>query len=178
MTRTSTITILSASLALFAARASAQDCAGGRVASDATEWHCCWPGQMWGPTERACIGPPTCPGGMVAHGEDCVAARAPSTGVLIQPVPAQPQPVQPIQPIQAAPAQPFVSGAPAVGIPGRVDVRVVPEGAPGWPSSPQAPTADVNPRFVTGAGDPGLIAAGTTLFLIGYLTSIDRKSVV
>lgn len=39
------------------------------------EGYCCWPGQHAGDDGR-CLGPPRCPGSLVAAGSDCVAARA------------------------------------------------------------------------------------------------------
>jgi len=52
---------------------SAAECSEGRVASDATEGHCCWPGQSWSSAEESCVGAPTsCPAGRIAHGARCV----------------------------------------------------------------------------------------------------------
>lgn len=145
------------------ALASAQECAAGRTATETSGWHCCWPGQTWGASERACIGPPACPNGLVAHGESCVPGVAPSPGVLIQPLPPAIRAVTPFVPATSA-ATPAAAAAP-------VDVRVVPAGAPGWPSSLQAPTADVNPRYEREAGDPTMLGAGITFFALGYLVA-------
>lgn len=151
--------------ALGAPRAAhAQDCAGGRVASDATEWHCCWPDQRWGQAERACIGPPACPSGLVAHGEQCVAPRV-TGGATIVPLGPAVQGGAAIAPQPVEVAQPLAVAQPAV------DPRAVPEGAAGWPSSSMPPTSDVNPRYERSPTDPGLVAAGLTTFLIGYVSS-------
>jgi hypothetical protein len=60
-------------------RARAQ-CAEGRVANEQTQGRCCWPGQTWSPDTTLCTGPPTCPEGRVAQGEDCVPAAGAATG--------------------------------------------------------------------------------------------------
>ena len=47
-------------------------CQGGRVADSGTRGRCCWPGQVWSPEAGRCAGPPTCPSGLAAQGDDCV----------------------------------------------------------------------------------------------------------
>lgn len=45
-------------------------CAGGRTVEPATQGRCCWSGQHW--DGARCAGPPTCPAGMGAAGDECV----------------------------------------------------------------------------------------------------------
>jgi hypothetical protein len=161
--------------AVFAARVHAQDCAGGRVASPATDWHCCWPAQRWGAAERACIGPPSCPAGTVAHGEDCV-GTAQVTPQYAPRAPVGPAPLAPIAPRApysapiGAPVAQLV--APPIGATIAVDVRSVPMGAPEWLSSPNAPTADVNPRHETFPLNLDLLVPGIVFLGTGYLTAV------
>ena len=49
-------------------------CPQGQLRSADTENHCCWPGQYWVPSQRACGGAPRCPGGMEAVGGTCLAS--------------------------------------------------------------------------------------------------------
>jgi len=60
----------------WAAGASAQ-CAPGRVVTDATAGRCCWPGQRWNDERARCDGPPACPSGWGAAGDECVRLEAP-----------------------------------------------------------------------------------------------------
>jgi len=46
-------------------------CAEYQVANQLTEYHCCWPGQIW--EEEACLGVPVCPSGWAAVDTDCLA---------------------------------------------------------------------------------------------------------
>lgn len=46
------------------------------MSNDATGGRCCWPGQAWSVEHGRCEGPPACPEGLVAHGDDCVAPHA------------------------------------------------------------------------------------------------------
>lgn len=49
-----------------------EDCKGGRVRSDKTLMHCCWPGQAW--SGKSCEGKPDkCPGGYDLGSNDCLA---------------------------------------------------------------------------------------------------------
>jgi hypothetical protein len=54
--------------------ARAQECADGRVNTPETAGRCCWPGQSWSDQLGRCSGPPTCPAGRSASGDDCVLA--------------------------------------------------------------------------------------------------------
>lgn len=70
--------LLCMSLASLApARAVAQQCSEGRVASWSTQGRCCWPGQSFSPQLGRCVGAPQCPSGRVAAGDECVAPAAP-----------------------------------------------------------------------------------------------------
>ncbi len=50
-------------------------CPEGQSRRDDTSGHCCWPDQAWSTEKAHCVGAPTCPHGMAAHGETCVAAQ-------------------------------------------------------------------------------------------------------
>lgn len=68
-------------------------CAGGRVATAATRGRCCWPGQFYSPEYGRCDGPPSCPAGLVASGNDCVAepvSASPVVTTTLVPVVAYP----------------------------------------------------------------------------------------
>lgn len=53
-------------------------CSEGRDVGPTTYGRCCWPGQSFSIERGRCEGPPSCDAGWVSHGDDCVAARAPS----------------------------------------------------------------------------------------------------
>src|SRR5262245_39460977 len=68
-------------------------CAEGRTTSEATAGRCCWPAQRWNADAARCEGPPSCPAGRVAAGDDCaVAATVPvapvATPVIVHPLEA------------------------------------------------------------------------------------------
>jgi hypothetical protein len=67
--------------------ASAQ-CDEGRVASEATAGRCCWPAQHWNEVAGRCEGPPSCPAGRVAAGDDCALAAPVAAPVvaLVEPI--------------------------------------------------------------------------------------------
>jgi hypothetical protein len=50
-------------------------CAPGRVVGPSTAGRCCWPDQAWNDTYGRCAGPPRCPAGLIAEGDNCVSAR-------------------------------------------------------------------------------------------------------
>ena len=50
----------------------APECPTGKSITADTEGHCCWPGQAWSSTRKACIGRPDCPVSLTAEGEECV----------------------------------------------------------------------------------------------------------
>lgn len=56
--------------------ASTTVCAPGRVAGPETAGRCCWPGQRWSESRARCEGPPQCPQGFAAEGDECVAIVA------------------------------------------------------------------------------------------------------
>lgn len=56
----------------------AAQCAPGRAITDATAGRCCWPGQTWDDERARCDGPPACPSGWGAAGDECVRIEAPA----------------------------------------------------------------------------------------------------
>ena len=80
--RWSALVLASCLVWVSASPASAQ-CAGGRVVTPATAGRCCWPGQSWSNAFGRCEGPPVCPAGAFASGDDCVAGGAPSGAVAV-----------------------------------------------------------------------------------------------
>lgn len=74
-------------------------CSGGREATEASQGRCCWPGQVYSAEYGRCDGPPRCPAGLVASGNDCVAAPAAAPAVAV-PVPVYTYPTRTVtQPI-------------------------------------------------------------------------------
>ena len=131
-------------LVLPVSTAAAQACAGGRERVDA---HCCWPGQTWSQSERACVGVPRCPAGTVEEGETCVAGSAPA-----------PSPTPPAE-AQSPVIEPNAAALPATS--GPADTS-------GWPETPGGrPDAMVDPSRVRGT-DMGFVIAGSILFGVGY----------
>lgn len=63
-------------LAILAPEHAHAQCAGGRVSTFATQGRCCWPGQQWSNPVGRCVGPPQCPYGLFAQGDECVAGAA------------------------------------------------------------------------------------------------------
>jgi serine/threonine-protein kinase len=53
-------------------------CPPGQTRRDDTHGHCCWPAQAWSISAGKCVGAPTCPEGMIARREQCVANDAAS----------------------------------------------------------------------------------------------------
>jgi hypothetical protein len=58
------------------------ECPSGQTRRDDTAGHCCWPDQAWSSEKDRCVGVPSCPHGMIAHGEACVAQSGPSRPAL------------------------------------------------------------------------------------------------
>lgn len=86
MTRFVALLVLLLSVRLLSAPtlASAQlACAEGRE-RDRTG-RCCWPGQHYSVAHARCEGVPACPGGLVEHGDDCVARAG---AVMVMPAPS------------------------------------------------------------------------------------------
>jgi hypothetical protein len=135
---------------LAAAPASAQDCVEGRVL---VSERCCWPGQTFDETARACTGAPSCPEDLVAEGETCV----PSLALLARRAITQADVVIPEVSRESAAA--------ALGSPSFASV---------WP----IPTTDVtdadapNPHWERSGWDDGLIAAGLALWAASYIVAI------
>jgi formylglycine-generating enzyme required for sulfatase activity len=63
--------------AMGVAVADTDDCLTGQYRNEATNGHCCWEGQIWGPIEKRCIGQAECPPGLLPSddGEDCTPAE-------------------------------------------------------------------------------------------------------
>jgi hypothetical protein len=78
-------------------------CGEGLVANEATDGHCCWPGQMWSDERERCIGTPRCPTGWKVQGSLCVRGEVvPETQPRVAAPPATP--VQKAEPtVKAAP---------------------------------------------------------------------------
>lgn len=47
------------------------DCLNGKVHSNLTAGHCCWPEQSWSEVDSRCSGTPDCPEGLLLSGDDC-----------------------------------------------------------------------------------------------------------
>lgn len=133
--------------------AHAQQCAEGRVSTPETLGRCCWPGQSFSETLGRCSGPPQCPPPFVAEGDSCLVPYTAGYGAPAGwPVPqagGAPRPDAPTPPGARAPAS-----AP-------VELR--------WPDEPPGlRNAIISPRLEAGV-DEGLLTAGLSLFLGGYL---------
>ena len=129
--------------------AHAQECAEGRVSTPETLGRCCWPGQSFSETLGRCSGPPQCPPPFVAEGDACLAPYTAGYGVPPEgwPMPAVGEP----------------AAAQGVRAPGTVPVELH------WPDEPlELHAAVISPRLERGMDD-GLLAAGLSLFLGGYV---------
>jgi hypothetical protein len=60
-------------------------CPEGQERDEDTQGHCCWRDQAWSSAKNRCIGKPTCPKGMLAKAETCI---APPAVPPVVPVPA------------------------------------------------------------------------------------------
>lgn len=62
------------------------NCSDGRLSTEATRGRCCWPNQKWDQDHARCDGPPNCPSGWTAHGDDFlrVAIPAASSGLVCE----------------------------------------------------------------------------------------------
>ena len=127
--------------------ASAQEaCSEGRVRTRETRGRCCWPGQAWARDLGRCEGAPTCPDGLAASGDECVAAAA-----------SAPEPPPVITPLLV----PVSSAAPA------------PSADPTWPTaSGSGPSGLLNPHWVEESSDESLVTAGIVLLSIGYVDQL------
>lgn len=56
-------------------------CVEGKAATEATLWHCCWPGQSWSDQMDRCVGPPQCPPDLVPEEAECVRRVVPTVYV-------------------------------------------------------------------------------------------------
>ncbi|MBW2463532.1 MAG: hypothetical protein JRH11_17915 [Deltaproteobacteria bacterium] len=129
------------------------ECPGGRVASAATEGRCCWPGQSYDLAASACTGAPACPGGMVAQGNECVAA-AQSGGA------------------QGGGLEIMEHGAaPATGQAGHQTVPVG-QAPSAYQTTPVAVPAQQQPVTYVSRPRTGFIVTGSILFGISYLIAV------
>ncbi len=138
----------------------AQECAGGRVATQ--EGYCCWPGQRWDDADQRCEGPPSCPAPLHAAGSECVTAGE----AVAQPAPPPAAPDM----VSAEGAIDYGSGATATPAP----VVVQPTGEIGtaWPSAGQIPPeGSRNPHHET-RSDEALQIAGAVILGAGYLEDL------
>lgn len=169
-------------LALLASAtvAEAQGCAPGRVAT--LEGYCCWPAQTWSDERQRCEGPPSCPSGMAAEGDDCVGvAPAPvappqtdpsSTSVATPPSYGGWAPAPPSPPPQSwAPAPPVWTAPPP---PAPLDLSSALAGTE-WPESALAPGAS-NARREPQL-DGALFGWGMALLGAGWALSIGEAVV-
>jgi len=67
------------------------ECPTGQVKNVDTQGHCCWPGQVWVPTENRCVGLPMCPAGFVVgpHQNGCIATGSCPPGKVVSQDPKQ-----------------------------------------------------------------------------------------
>lgn len=56
-----------------------KSCDPGKVVTEDSDGHCCFPKQVWSRSRDVCVGVPACSAGMVAVGEDCRPVVAGST---------------------------------------------------------------------------------------------------
>lgn len=182
--------VSSVALLLFAPTAAhAQDaCTEGRVRTSETAGRCCWPGQRWATDVRRCDGPPSCPSGLVADGDSCIAPRAavaPTVQAPSSSVPSTAAPrtgagtrITPLMPsgTQAATQAPTVidAGAPPTPTVEQVGNPSTTLGPAEWPIAPAAgPEGLRNLHWHTANFDEGLLVAGTTTSLIGYIEQVS-----
>lgn len=132
------------------AAATAQaECPDGRVASEATQGRCCWPGQGYDLTASLCTGAPACPAGLVAQGDDCIAGAQAGGGIQIMEhgsTGATTQPAPQTVPVQQAPAA----------------------------YQPVPVTAPLQQQPVTYVSRPrtGMIVGGSIMFGVSYLIAV------
>lgn len=153
------IALLATAALALPSLAHAQACEEGRVATP--EGLCCWPGQTFDGELRHCVGAPSCPAELVAHGESCVARVAEGAGARVT---------------DASSATPTIGAGAVAPSPGTVLVgsgvqATVPEGygttTAGWPAVHEGTALR---RAVFGRGeDEGLITFALTMFDIGWV---------
>jgi hypothetical protein len=88
-------------------------CGEGLVATDATDGHCCWPGQAWSEERERCTGAPRCPRGWEARGSFCIRGevvsetKAPTARAVEKPAPpSSPPSVERAEPPLATEVEP------------------------------------------------------------------------
>lgn len=163
MTRSAITLVLGLAILSSAAHASAQAaCTEGRVRTPQTQGRCCWPAQSWARDLGRCEGPPQCPAGLTAEGDDCIAPR----GAVTPPVaPTAPPPrggteiIHPVQPSGVIPLGAIAPPAPTT--------------PPEWPRAPgSGPDGLQNPRWVEESTDSSMVVGGITLISIGYVEQL------
>lgn len=132
------------SLWLAPASASAQACAPGRVITDATQGHCCWPAQSWSAADDRCEGPPACPEGYGGDGATCVSL----TALEPQSIPDAPTPT-------STPSLALALGSPL-----------------GSPPAPAIASPSAPPSRWAGRVNHNVIGGAVALFLTTYLPSV------
>jgi len=135
-------------------------CSGGKTISDATDGHCCWPGQAWDADTNRCFGKPRCPAGMDVDGHACTPA-----------LPSLPKPAgsvtDPAPPVWVPP--PTRRRAPTVE-----EQQQAPAPPPSPPPEPVYATVN---RVGSGSGTdlprwPFVFLAGNAMLTIGYITGM------
>lgn len=167
--------VIAAVLVLPTASSAQDACGGGRVRE--SHGRCCWPGQSWARDIGRCEGPPSCPPGTTAEGDDCLTTtHTDAPPVVMTPVPGPTTPpagrVYTGGPIAAPPASPGSVGT--VSTVGSMGSSVLgPTGGPAeWPTAPyDGPDGLRNPTLVR-QPQMDLVIAGGVIFGLGYVTSI------
>jgi hypothetical protein len=148
--------LVALSAVLYPLAASAQeDCTEGRLRTHQTRGRCCWPGQAWARDLGRCEGAPTCPAGLAASGDECIAAAETERASA----PDRPPVITPIF-VAAPEAPPTSATAPSSDL-------------PSWPSASRSgPPGLVNPRWVEESSDSSLVTAGIVLLTVGYVDQL------
>jgi hypothetical protein len=68
-----------------------QACPPGQIKTADTAGHCCWPAQVWVPSENRCVGQPQCPTGFALgpHKQSCLTTGSCPPGKVVSQDPAQ-----------------------------------------------------------------------------------------
>ncbi len=127
----------------------AQECADGRVSTADTQGRCCWPNQTWSDQLGRCSGPPTCPDGRTASGDDCVLAGGENV-MAPQPPPPGYETQQPPPGYENAPPPNYQQG---YGGAGYQPVYGAPQGTPHQVERPKL----------------GLAITGIVMFAVSYI---------
>lgn len=136
-------------LAAPSSRAEAQGCSPGRVVAEQTEGRCCWPGQRWNAEAARCEGPPSCPRGWGAAGDDCL----------------------PIETADEASPEQGSAGEGTLDDGGVVDEGTAARGELGRPEIPPLEISPVPPPRMESHPDYGFIIAGSIVLGLAYVPS-------